>query len=87
MSRWSFWKLAPLTVAVAVSAAALAALPASSARASTKGKVYKIGMVSAGDVTDHGYYETLADRVRNFAKSHGWPKPIIVPRWTASIPT
>ncbi len=42
-----------------------------------KGLPVKIGLITAGPVTDHGYYESELTVINQFVKKYHWAKPII----------
>jgi basic membrane protein A len=42
-----------------------------------KGRPVVLGLITAGDVTDHGYYESEVVTIDSFVKKYHWAKPII----------
>jgi basic membrane protein A and related proteins len=37
----------------------------------------KIGLITAGDITDHGYYQSEVDTLKQFATQNHWATPIV----------
>jgi basic membrane protein A len=62
---------APAASASASAAASTGTIPAGEPDTNGDGKVI-IGVLSPGDISDHGYYESFVDSAETFAKSKGW---------------
>jgi basic membrane protein A len=37
----------------------------------------KVGLITAGDITDHGYYQSEVDTLKQFASKYHWATPIV----------